>query len=277
MLSIFGRAALVLSFLCAADICAWGEEPDLMQTLVAQDATLNDNLTPIEPRWARNAQGRTLALGFGVEKTLSSSLGVEIGGQWDSLSPRDGPAAAAFGNIDLALKYVFLKTENFQFVAAPQLSFPTSSHILDEPMNVQAGGYLSWGGRFATDELPGYLRAIEFQGDLGYSHSFASPASDEVFLDPVVDYSMPYLDYSTRMRNVWPLRNLCPFTEINFDKVLDGNGQRGVSIFATPGIAYIAKMFQLSVGIQVPLSNAAQENAQIAVMGSIIISVDPLY
>ena len=100
---------------------ASGEEPDLMQTLIAQDATLNNNLTLIEPRWQKNGSGRALELGFGVEKMLSPRLDIEIGGQWDSISPRDGPAGTAFGDIDVDLKYVFLKWPEFQLVLAPQL------------------------------------------------------------------------------------------------------------------------------------------------------------
>jgi len=90
-----------------------------MQTLIAQDATLNNNLTLIEPRWQKNAGGRMLELGFGVEKMLSPRLDIEIDGQWNSISPRTGPAGTAFGDIDLDLKYVLLKEAEFQIAVAP--------------------------------------------------------------------------------------------------------------------------------------------------------------
>jgi hypothetical protein len=51
------------------------DEPDLMQTLVAQDATLNNNLEPIEVRWIRGPDHRELAFGFGVEKVIARNLG----------------------------------------------------------------------------------------------------------------------------------------------------------------------------------------------------------
>lgn len=251
-----------------------------MQTLIAQDATLNNNLTPIEPRWQRNAHGRTLELGFGLEKMISSRLSIEIGGQWDSLSPRDGPAGAAFGNVDLELKYLFLDLPNFHLAVAPQLSFPTSSHILDEPMEVHAGGFLSWGARplsgLAGRGWPRYLRAIEFQGDLGYSHGFEGAGRDEIFFDPVVDYSMPDLGYATGTRTPWPLKNLCVFTELNFNQQLDGNGQRALMLFATPGLAYLTETFQVTLGIQMPLTHRSENQQQMAVLGSLIVSLDKL-
>ena len=85
--------------------------------------------------------------------------------------------------------------------------------------------FLSWGGRLgeiAEDGWPRrYMRAIELQGDVGYSHGFGSGGSDEIFFDPVLDYSMPYVGYSTDLRAPWPFRNLCVFTEaFNFDQLL---------------------------------------------------------
>jgi hypothetical protein len=279
-LFILGRCALLLWLLLVPATRASCEEPDLMQTLIAEDATLNNNLSPIEPRWQKNSEGRALELGFGVEKMLSPRLDIEIGGQWDSLSPRDGPAGAGFGNVDLALKYVFLELAHFQFVVVPQLGFPTSSHIRDEPMEVHVGGALTWGGRLgsaaAEHGVPVYLQAIELQGDVGYSHGFGGSGSDEIFFDPVVDYSMPYLDYATGRRSPWPLRNLCVFNELNFNEPLSGSSRAALSLFATPGIAYVADTYQVTVGVQLPLTHAAEKNEQMAVIGSLIIFLDQI-
>jgi hypothetical protein len=278
-LAVLGGGALVLWMLLAQVTRAAGEEPDLMQTLIAQDATLNNNLTLIEPRWQKNAGGRTLELGFGFEKMLSPRLDIEVGGQWDSISQRGGPDGTAFGDIDVALKYVFFKGSEFQIALAPQLSFPTASRILDEPTEVHAGGYLSWGGRLGSLSeygWPRYLQAIELQGDLGYSHGFGSGGSDEIFFDPVLDYSMPYLGYSTGIRTPWPMRNLCVFSELNFNQPLSGGDDRSLSLFVTPGVAYISEKYQTTVGVQLPLTNAAEKSAQIAVVGSFTIFMDQL-
>ncbi|HYL58976.1 MAG TPA: hypothetical protein VEU51_08905 [Candidatus Acidoferrales bacterium] len=272
--------ALILALTVANVARPSDEPPDLMQTLIAQDATLNNNLTPIEPRWQRNSQGRTLELGFGVEKMLSTTFEIEIGGQWESMSPRDGPARAGFGNVELALKYVFLQRSDFQIAFEPQLDFPTSSHIADEPMQVHAGGFFSWGGRLGSGVVehgwPSFLRAIELQGDLGFSHAFGSGHSDEVFFDPVVDYSMPYLAYATDTRIPWPLKKLCPFSELNFSQSLDGGDQHGLSLFVTPGVAYLTETYQLTVGVQVPVTHAAVQSSQVSLVGSAMIFLDKL-
>lgn len=279
MNQICGGCVFALSILLMQVMPAAGaEKPDLMQTLIAQDATLNNNLTLIEPRWQKNGSGRSLELGFGVEKMLSPRLDIEIASQWNSISPRSGPSGSAFGDVELDLKWVFLKEPEFQMAMAPQLSLPTASRIVDEPTQVHAGGFVSWGGRLGSVSEYGwmlYLRAIEFQGDLGYSHGFDG-GGDQLFFDPVLDYSMPYLAYSTGLRTPWPFRNLCAFSEFNFSEPLSGGGGDSLSLFATPGIAYVGETFQATVGVQLPLTKAAEKNGQVAVVGSLIIFLDQL-
>jgi len=50
------------------------DAPDLMQTLVAKDATLNNELDLIEMRWVPGRDRRELASGFGVEKIVANNL-----------------------------------------------------------------------------------------------------------------------------------------------------------------------------------------------------------
>ena len=120
------------------------------------------------------------------------------------------------------------------------------------------------------------MRAIELQGDLGYSHGFGNGGSDEIFFDPVLDYSMPYLGYATDLRAPWPFRNLCVFTELNFNQLLSGRGDHSLSLFTTPGVAYVSDTYQATIGVQLPLTHGAEKSAQIAVVGSFIIFVDQI-
>jgi hypothetical protein len=49
-----------------------------MPTLVAEDATLNNNLDLIEMPWVLGRNRRQVALGFGVEKIVANNLGLEV-------------------------------------------------------------------------------------------------------------------------------------------------------------------------------------------------------
>src|SRR5579863_10122956 len=66
------------------------DAPDLMQTLVAEDATLNNNLNLIQVRWVHGADGRELALGYGVEKIVAKNLGIEVMSEWADIDSNSG-------------------------------------------------------------------------------------------------------------------------------------------------------------------------------------------
>jgi hypothetical protein len=248
----------------------------LMQTLTAEDVTLNNNLSPVEPRWNKGFQGRQLALGFGIEQILADNLGVEAGGEWESISPRASQGNGAFGNVTLVLKYVFLSLPEIQLALGPEVSFPTNSHIGDEAMDTDARIMLTWGGRLIELSATGwerYLRAVEFQGDLEYSHTFGHPAGNLLLFDPVLDYSLPYLNYSANPDIPWPVDNLCIFTELNVEQSLSGPEGKALSVFVTPGLAYMTPAYQLTAGVQLPLNHHASRGENVAVIGSIIITI----
>jgi len=260
---------------------AEADEPDLMQTLVAEDATLNNQLMPFAPTWDRGREGRHLTFGFGVEKQLSERFGVTIDNDWDSWSPRQGRASAGFSNLDLALKYVFLKLpeQGFAFALTPSISLPTNSHLGGEPMYVLAGTALSWGGRLnqlANRGWTRFLRAIEIQGDVAYSRTFDGQGSGSLFFDPVLDYSMPYLNYATGGSLPWCLRYFCPFIELDLQQAMGSEGYRPSVSFLMPGLALLTETYQVSVGTQVALNHEAARDRQIAIVASILIFLDAI-
>jgi hypothetical protein len=256
------------------------DAPDLMQTIVAEDATLNNNLNPIEVRWVHGRNRRELALGFGVEKIVANNLGLEVMSEWEDISSHSGPSGSGFGNIDLDLKYVIWKylESEFQIALTPAISVPSSSHIGDDDLSTSAGMGISWGGRLSVLKNAGwerYFRAVEFQGDLGYSRTLGASSANDLYFDPVIDYSVPYLSYAGAPQVPWLLRNLCIFAEFNFDQPLSSPND-GNQIFLTPGVAYLSKYLQISAGIQIALNRATSSNENTALIGSVSIFLDAL-
>ena len=258
----------------------FADEPDLMQTIIADDATLNNNLTPIQPLWSRNSEGRQLSLGFGFEKQLSEQLGIEVDGEWDSSSPRHSHADSGIGNVDIELKYVFLKIAKpqFQFALIPRASIPTGSRFDGESMPARFGGAVSWGGRLSNLAHAGWpaVGALEIQGDAGFLHTTGSRGGDEFYLDPVFDYSLPYLAYANEVSLPKPLTGLCPFIEGNFDHVVSGNNAGENKVFVTPGMAWLGDTFQVSAGIQLPVNHEAYSDQHLAIVGSVMIFLDQI-
>jgi len=249
-----------------------------MEPLLAESASLNNHLLPFVPQWQRGPEGDHLSFGFGFEKTLSSKIGIEVGGEWDRTSPRDAPSAGGFGNIDVAAKYVFLTLPkaDFGFAVVPSISFPTNWVIGNERMNTQAAFELAWGGRLSKlpdHGLSGYLRPIEIQGDFGYTRTLGEGGAGELFFDPLLDYSMRYLADSNDHSVPWIVRDFCPFIGLNFARPVD---QGPLTIFMTPGLSFISDSYQLSAGMQLPLNHAGARDQQIAAVGSIRIFLESI-
>jgi hypothetical protein len=204
-------------------------------------------------------------------------VAIDIGSEFKSVSPRDSAGDEGFGNVDLLLKYVFLSLPLFSFASGLTVSLPTNSHIGGETMDTNAGVFLAWGGRLSGLSKSGwrsYLRAVEIQGDIAYSHTFAGSGTDDVSFAPVLDYSLPYLSYSGFTGIAAPLRNICIFTEMSFDLLLSGAERHSLAIFITPGIAYMTPGYQISVAMQLPLDRQARQAENVAVIAGVIIAID---
>jgi hypothetical protein len=256
------------------------DAPDLMQTLVAKDATLNNELDLIEMRWVPGRDRRELALGFGVEKIVANNLALEVTSEWEDISSHSGPSGNGFGKIDFELKYVlWTYPENeFQIALTPAISVRTSSHIGDDNLSNSAGIGISWGGRLSFLKDTGwerYFRAVELQGDLGYSRALGASSADALYFDPVIDYSLPYLSYTSAPEVPWPLRNLCIFAEFNFYQPLSSPND-GAHMFLTPGVSYLNNYLQLSAGLQIALNRTTSSSERIALIGSASIFLDAL-
>jgi hypothetical protein len=248
-----------------------------MQTLIAEDVTLNNNIEPIETMWQGGPDGRQTTFGFGFEKTIAEHVAMDVSSEFDSVSPHDSAGSEGFGNVDLLLKYVFLSLPPFNFASGLTVSLPTNSHIGDQTMDTSTHVFLAWGGRLS--ELPKhgwrrYLRALEVQGDIDYSHTFSRPQTDDLSFDPVLDYSLPYLSYSGFTGIGGPLRNICIFTEMSFDLLLSGAERHSLAIFVTPGIAYMTPAYQVSVAMQLPLDRNARQAENVAVIAGVVIAID---
>jgi hypothetical protein len=171
----------------------------------------------------------------------------------------------------------------FDFALAGDVSLPTSSHIGEQRMYAESGLSIVWGGRLKRLPDRGwtkYLRALEIQGDLGDSRLFDSAGAAEFSANPVLDYSLPYLNYESHGSLGWWLRYWCPFVELNLGRPV-GDGHDGPSsLFFTHGLAFLTETYQLSAGAQIALNRDAAQEKNFAVLASILIfmeEIDPRF
>jgi hypothetical protein len=251
--------------------------PDMLRPLLGIDVSGGNDIAPFAPQWIRSSEGRTLGFGFGMDKMLSSKFDIEVESALVSFSPRDGAKKElGLGAVDVTNRMMLINEADLQASVASQLSF--SSGSFGEHVGLGSAGFAAMfggrGGALPKDWKLGYLRAFEVHSDLGYSRITSNGSGNEIYFDPMLDFSFPYLRYLTKSQLPWPIRNLCVFTQVSFDEVVGGSDHGSPTLYETSGIGYLTDAFQISAGVQLPVNHSGERAQQLALLGEIEFSLD---
>jgi hypothetical protein len=258
-----------------------------LEPLVADDPTPANELDLLEPVWNRTSDGTNYSIGSGIEKVLiydreglpRFSVGADTAWTYDS--PKEGPSANGFDNPGIFAKFAPLIVPQHEFLVsvAMQAEISLGDPRVTDQKHSSLGPTLLW--EKGMGDLPNsgflkYLRPFGFQADFGYLPALGGHTSHVLFGDQVIEYSLPYLSNSVMDIGLKPpLRNLFLFTEINYNQLIAGPpGETFPNIVATPGIAYVGYQFQLSVGTQLALNQAAVSGSHAVMLALLDIFYD---
>ena len=295
MLMLFGGIAVSGSV-------AWAHgtvgDYTFLEPIVAEDANPKNEFDILRPQWTRTAEGREFSLGFGLEKVLlpapeSYANGLPGGGlvsmtiesEWVEQSPKEGRRRTGFTDLELLPKWAFLTIPEHEFRLSLGVKFviPTGSPSIEEQQHTQLGPEPLWvkglGQDLPTHGFLKYLRRFAVQGDVGYTPALGGRTWHELFADNVVEYSLPYLSNNVKDIGLpWPLRNLYPYVEVNYDQLIDGpTGQTKPSLWATPGIAFLNYYLELSVATQLALNKATVPDTHARVIVLLDLFIDDIF
>jgi hypothetical protein len=286
-------AFLIMASICAPPISTWAHgvvgDYVFLEPLIAEDPTPANELDIVQPGWARTSDGRTFSIGTSIEKILyidgEELPRFSIGGgtNWSYQSPKDGPTDNGFDDLEVFGKYAFLFVPRHELLMSLSLSasIPTGNPKIEAQQHTSIGPSLNW--EKALGDLPDwpvlkYLRPLGFQGNFGYQPAIGGHTSHPIEANQVIEYSLPYL--SNNVQDIGlkpPFRNLFLFTEFNYDQLIKGpSGRTFPKIVMTPGIAYVGYHFELSVGTQLALNNAARPDTHAVVLGLLDIFYDSI-
>src|SRR5437899_6919276 len=106
------RASAVGGLLCclaAASAHAHGVvgQRSFIEPFIAEDVNPKNEFVIGRPEWDHSRDGRTLSLGFGLEKKLFDRFSITLDGEWDDITPKphDEPHASGFNNLNITLHY----------------------------------------------------------------------------------------------------------------------------------------------------------------------------
>jgi hypothetical protein len=268
-----------------------------LEPIVAEDANPKNEFDILRPQWSRTAEGREFSLGFGLEKVIipapdSYSNGRPGGGlvsmsiesEWIEQSPKEGRRQTGFNDLELLPKVAFLTIPEHELRLSLGAKFviPTGSPSVEEQNHTLLGPELLWAKGFG--DLPNtgflkYLRPFAFQGDVGYTPALGGRTWHELFADNVIEYSLPYLSNNVHDIGLpWPLRNLYPYVEFNYDQLIAGPaGQTFPQVWVTPGLAFMNYYIELSVATQLALNKATVPDTHARVIVLLDLFIDDIF
>lgn len=286
-------ALLLLASICAPPSNAWAHgvvgDYVFLEPLIAEDPTPANELDIVQPGWTRTSDGRSFAIGTSIEKIIATDgeglprFSVGGGTNWSYLSPKVGPNDNGFDDLEVFGKYAFLFVPQHEFLMALALdaSIPTGNPKIEVQQHTSLGPSLLW--EKGLGDLPNwpilkYLRPLGFQGNFGYLPAIGGHTYHLMTANQVVEYSLSYLSNNVQDFGLRPpFRNLFLFTEFNYSQLITGpSGQTFPQIVMTPGIAYVGYHFELSIGTQLALNNAARPGTHAVVLGLLDIFYDSI-
>jgi hypothetical protein len=242
-----------------------------------------NELVILRPKWDSSVDGKALSLGFGLEKKLSDTLSITLDSEWDSSSPNDpaAPQTTGFNNLGMTLKDAFYIDPAHEAIlsAAVEARAPTGTSDVGAEPNWSFKPFLLYGKGFGDLTRPlKYLRPLAVQGDAGFEVSIDHDRTTTLAHNIAVEYSIPYLQAFVKDVGLgWPLNDLLPVTEFNFEHGINGVEEGNSRIFGTPGIVYMDRYIELGVAGRFPLNARAHQDLDWGIVGIVDLFIDDIF
>ncbi len=254
-----------------------------IEPFITEDVNPKNEFVIGRPEWDHSREGRTLSLGFGLEKKLADRLSLTLDSEWLDLSPKahDEPHASGFNNLGITLKYAFFIDPPHEAITSIALesTAPTGTTKVGAEVDPSFKPFLLYGkGAGDLPDALAYLRPLAVQGDAGFEVSIGH-AHDTTFAHNIaIQYSIPYLQAAVRDLGLpWPLNDLLPVTEFNFEHGVNGEEHGKTHAFTTPGIVYMDRWVELGVAGRFPLNGNAHKELDWGIVWIVDLFIDDIF
>ena len=253
-----------------------------IEPFVTEDVNPKNELVLGRAEWDHSRDGRTLSLGFGLEKKLADRLSITLDSAWLDVTPKPAaePHESGFDNLGIALKYAFFIDPAHEAIlsAALESTAPTGSRDVGAEQDWSFKPFLLYGK--GLGDLPSavkYLRPLALQGDAGFEISLDRDRSTVLAHNVAIEYSIPYLRSFVRDFGLgWPLRNLVADGEFDFEHGVNGEEHGKTAIFATPGVVYMDRWVEVGVAGRFPLNDRAHEELDWGIVWLVDLFIDDI-
>ena len=280
-----GVVGIVLGGLIAARAHAHGVvgERSFIEPFIAEDVNPKNEFVIGRPEWDHSRDGRTLSLGFSLEKKISDRFSLTLDSEWDDITPkpRDEPHASGFNNLGITLKYAFFINPEHEAITSVALesTAPTGTEQVGAEKDWSFKPFLLYGK--GAGDLPNalkYLRPLAVQGDAGFEIAIDRARTTTLAHNVAIEYSIPYLQQAVHDFGLaWPLSNFIGDAEFNFEHGVNGEEQGRSKVFVTPGFVYMDRWVELGVAGRFPLNQAAHDELDWGVIFIVDLFIDDIF
>jgi hypothetical protein len=254
-----------------------------IEPFITEDVNPKNEFVIARPEWDHSRDGRTLSLGFGLEKKISDRFSLTLDSQWDDITPkpRDEPHASGFNNLGITLKYAFFIDPEHEAITSVALesTAPTGTEQVGAEKDWSFKPFLLYGK--GAGDLPNtlkYLRPLAVQGDAGFEISTDHDRTTTLAHNIAVEYSIPYLQSFVRDFGLrWPFNALIADTEFNFEHGVNGEEHGKTAAFVTPGFVYMDRYVEVGVAGRFPLNARAHEELDWGIVWIVDIFIDDIF
>ena len=194
-----------------------------------------------------------------LKKRLTRNLEGSVAVSLTHSSPDAKSSVTGFDNLELGLKYQFIRDPMRELVASAAVRWEIGgtgrAATGAESFDVVTPALLVGKGFGDLPEALAGFRPFALVGALGIGIPSRARHPNTLRLGAVVEYSLPYLDSVVKDLGLAPpLNRMVPLTEIDLQTSLD-RGARGTTVgTANPGVVWIGTRIQIGVEAVIPVN-----------------------
>jgi len=218
-----------------------------------------------------------------ISKRLSPNLGFSLAGDLAILDPDHGKTQSGFDNMEVALKYVFFRSDEHEALLSTGVSWDVggtgSKRVGAESFDTVTPQFFFGKGMGDLPDKVGWLRPFALTGAFGVAIPTRSSnktyvTSDEGDVDvekernPLVvqwgftlQYSLQYLQSFVRDVGLpAPFNRMIPIIEFPMQTAVQGPQSGHTTGTINPGVIWFGRYVQLGLELQIPINRESGKN-----------------
>jgi len=242
----------------------------------------------------------TRETGFGAEfsKRLTPNFGVSLAGMLKVLDPDEGRTVSGFDNLEVALKYVFLKSDPHETILALGVSWDVGgtgrTKVGAESFDTVTPQLFFGKGMGDLPDAVRYLKPFAVTGVVGLAvptrehnkhYGLDDDGNVEIEREPnpnvlqwglTLQYSLQYLQsYVQDIGLPRPFSRMIPIVEFAMETPTQGREGGRTTGTINPGIIWFGRYFQIGIEAVIPVNERSGKN--VGVIGQLHFYLDDIW